>query len=755
MRSGLVWGLSVVLAVVGSACSKKAEDVVVAPDPVPVTPVVQGPAEYVGTPMCASCHEAEHEGWLGSHHDLAMQKATPETVLGDFDDVTVRYYKETARFIRDGDAFAVEALGADGKRARFPVVYTFGVDPMQQYLVEVEPGRLQSFLFAWDTRSKGEGGQRWFHLQPDEYIEPGDPMHWTGPSYNWNYACADCHSTAVKKNYDRASKRYATEYFEINVGCEACHGPGSRHVELAEAKAKRPPSNTGFDRRLPPPERRKWSFVEDGDIAVLATSQPSDETSTCAPCHSRRADLGGEGPGYHDRYRLAALDELLYFDDGQIKDEVYVYGSFLQSRMHAAGVVCSDCHDGHTATLRAEGNALCTRCHKAEAFDGPEHHFHQPGSPGSLCTDCHMPQRTYMVIDDRADHRFGLPRPALAAKIGAPDACTGCHSKKSAAWAEGHIDKHFETRADDAFAEALHAARRQRPEGEPGLVELAATGTAPAIVRATALLELRNLASPALPALLMRAAHDPSPIVRRTVAVASRDLPQEQRPEVVRELLRDPVRTVRIDAVAALLGIHAGRWSESDRAALKAATAEYIEARAFNADRGEGLVDLAHVAMLAGDVQHAEGNLREALDVDPTFTAAYVNLADLYRSQQRDEEAEAILREGLGAAADRAAVEFALGLTLIRLGRHSEAMTHLRRAHEIRPEVIRFGYVYAVAQFDNGQQNASLKTLERMLQRYPANRDILRLLAGYNQQMGRTKAAERYAAELQKLGGSP
>jgi len=366
-----------------------------------------------------------------------------------------------------------------------------------------------------------------------------------------------------------------------------------------------------------------------------------------------------------------------------------------------------------------------------------------------------MPQRTYMVIDERADHRFGLPRPALAAKIGAPDACTGCHSKKSVEWAEGHIDKHFDKRADDAFAEVLHAARLQQPQGEPGLVELIATGRAPAIVRATALLELRNLGSLSLPALLMRAASDPSPIVRRTVAVASRDIPQEQRPEVVRALLRDPVRTVRIEAVAALLGIHAGRWSESDRAALKAATAEYIEARAFNADRGEGLVDLAHVALLAGDVQHAEGNLREALDVDPTFTAAYVNLADLYRSQQRDEEAEAVLREGLKAAADRASVEFALGLTLIRLGRSSEAMAQLRRAHEMRPEVIRFGYVYAVAQFDSGQQAASLKTLEHMLQRYPANRDILRLLAGYNQQMGRTKAAERYAAELQKLGGSP
>jgi tetratricopeptide (TPR) repeat protein len=366
-----------------------------------------------------------------------------------------------------------------------------------------------------------------------------------------------------------------------------------------------------------------------------------------------------------------------------------------------------------------------------------------------------MPQRTYMVNDDRADHRFGSPRPVVSAAIGAPDACTGCHQGKSPEWADGHIAKHFNKRADDPFAKALHAARNQRPEGEPALVELVAVGSAPDIVRATALLELRNLASPALPALLMRAAHDRSPIVRRTVAVAARDLPSEQREEVVRALLRDPVRTVRIEAVATLLGIHAGRWNDADRAALKDATAEYIEARSFNTDRGEGLVDLAHVALLAGDVQHAEENLREALDIDPTFTAAYVNLADLYRSQERDKEAEAVLREGLKAAADRAAVEFALGLTLVRLERHSEALAHLRRAHEIRPEVIRFGYVYAVAQFDQGEKNASLGTLKRMLERYPANRDILRLLAGYNQQMGRTKAAERYATELEKLGGNP
>ena len=152
--------------------------------------------------------------------------------------------------------------------------------------------------------------------------------------------------------------------------------------------------------------------------------------------------------------------------------------------------------------------------------------------------------------------------------------------------------------------------------------------------------------------------------------------------------------------VAALLGVDARQWSKRDQEALKSATTEYLQARAFNADRGDGLVDLAHVAVLAGDVKHAEENLREALDIDPTFTAAYVNLADLYRGQQRDEEAAAILRAGLDRAADRPAVEFALGLTLVRLGKHSEALAHLRRAYELRPETIRFGYVYSVALFD-------------------------------------------------------
>ena len=694
---------------------------------------------------------------MRSHHARAMQPATRETVLGDFEQAQAVYYTENVEFDRQGDNHFIEALAADGTPRRFPVRYTFGMEPLQQYLVETEPGRLQAFPFAWDARPAAAGGQRWYHLHPDEHVEPGDSLHWTGPSYNWNTSCADCHSTGLEKNYDAEVKRYGTEYAEVSVGCEACHGPGSRHVALAESGELESP--WGFERSLSKLSERRWAFVEGRGIAVLEPSRPGEELETCAPCHSRRAELGGRTPGFHNRYRLATLDEHLYFADGQIKDEVYVYGSFLQSKMHRAGVLCSDCHEPHAATVRAEGNALCARCHQAEVYDSPQHHFHPVDSelsaaPGARCTDCHMPKRTYMGIDPRGDHRFGVPRPALSAKVGAPDVCTGCHRRKSAQWAEREIAKRFPTRSTHDFAEALFAARRGLPSGEAALIELLGEREAPAIARATALIELGNLGSTALPALLTRAKGDASALVRRSAAETARALPLRLRPEFVRSLLHDPARSVRIEAAATLLGLDSRGWKPTDRNAFQRAKNEYREARTFNADRADGLVGLGHLATIDGDVRQAESILREAITVDPTFTAAYVNLADLYRGVGRDPDSVELLREAREKAADRAMVEHALGLALVRLGRHRDAIAHLARAYALRPESVRFGYVYAVAQFDRGHGEEALATLRKVDALHPANREVLMLLVDYNRQLGRERAARRYAERLRTLGVS-
>jgi len=704
--------------------------------------------ELVGSSACAGCHREAYDGWVGSHHDRAMQLPTAKTVLGSFADERFEYFGEAIRFTEKGGRFFIEVRSGDGQTRKYEVEYVFGVEPLQQYLVETEPGRLQAFPVAWDSRPRGEGGQRWFHLQAEEHVASDDPLHWTGPSYNWNGSCADCHSTAVRKGYDRASKQYATEFAEIDVGCESCHGAGSQHV--AAAKEGELGTGSGFERRLPPASARQWRFVEGRDIAVLSGAPRTDELEVCAPCHSRRAELGEDG-GFHDSYRLSMLDPHLYFDDGQINDEVFVYGSFLQSKMHSAGVICSDCHSAHTAGVRAEGNALCSRCHRAEVFDGPQHHFHPAGSEGSACTSCHMPKRTYMTIDERGDHRFGIPRPALSEELGSPDPCTECHRGRGAAWAERQIAKRFPSRSPHGFAEAFHAARHHRAGAEAALVELVAAGEAPAIVRATALIELRGLGSRALPALSMQAASDSSPVVRRAAAEAVRDLPAEMRAAVAVPLLRDATRSVRIEAASTLLEINARTLRPADRRMLAKATAELERARSHAADRGDGLVDLARIALAGRQPRRAEAMLREAIDVDPTFTAAYVNLSDLYRASGRNAESEAVLRDAIDQAADPATVEHALGLALVRFERYDEATEHLRRAYELRPESIRFGYVYAVAQFDRGNPQAAFRALRALERRYPANVQILRLLSDYHRQRGRRALSARYAEKVEEL----
>ena len=189
---------------------------------------------YTGSQACAQCHQQEYEDWRGSHHDLAMQEATPDTVLGDFKDATFTYGGVTTRFYRDGETFMVRTDGEDGELTDFPVRYVFGVYPLQQYLVRFPRGRYQVLSLCWDSRPEDEGGQRWFHLYQDERIAHDDELHWTGLNQNWNFMCAQCHSTNLLKNYDVATDSYKTTWSEIDVSCESCHGPASNHLAWAK-----------------------------------------------------------------------------------------------------------------------------------------------------------------------------------------------------------------------------------------------------------------------------------------------------------------------------------------------------------------------------------------------------------------------------------------------------------------------------------------------------------------------------------------
>jgi predicted CXXCH cytochrome family protein len=715
------------------------------------------PATYVGGKVCAPCHEAETKAWQGSHHDLAMQPAEAGTVRGKFDGATFVKDGVTSTFSRRAAGYRVRTDGPDGKLHDYEVAYTFGVDPLQQYLVALPGGRYQALGVAWDSRPAAAGGQRWFHVYGDEKIDHKDQLHWTGPQQNWNYMCAECHSTNVVKGYRPTDGRYETTWTDIDASCEACHGPGSRHVAWAERKDRDADPTRGLVVRLGDPSGATWQFVPGQPIARRTTPLRSHvEVETCGRCHARRAQIWGDyrhGDALAQTHLVSLLDADLYHADGQIRDEVYEYGSFLQSRMYEAGVTCSDCHDPHSTRLRASGNAVCTKCHETARYDGPQHHFHEVGTPGAACVSCHMPERLYMVVDGRRDHSFRVPRPDLSVKLGTPNPCTDCHQGKSAPWAAAAVAKWYGPgrRQGWHWAEALDAGRRNRAGAESELVRTIWDSSVPGIARATAVsLLAQHLTPRSLPA-LQRAVGDADPLVRRAAAESLGNLAPQDRVAIGMPLLKDPIRTVRLEAVGSMVEVPRDTLTAEQRAVLDAAVAEYRQAQAFNADRAEAQVNLGTLERRLGNQAAAAAAFETAIRLQPWFVPAYLYLGDLRREQGREADAEATLRKAVAADPTSADAQQALGLALVRQKRSSEALAALAKAAALAPDVPRFAYVHAVALHDGGDAAGAIAALTKAHERAPGSREILVALAEYEAQAGNRDAARRWARTLAEL----
>jgi len=722
-------------------------------------------ATYVGSEACAGCHAESYAAWRGSQHAAAMQEATPETVLATFEGVVLRGTDSEARLRRDGDAFVVRTAGPDGKPADFRVRYTFGLYPLQQYLVEFPQGRLQSLTLAWDARPAEAGGQRWIDLYPDQDLRPGNPLHWTGIDQNWNYQCADCHSTNLRKGYDPDSDVFETRWSEIHVGCEACHGPGSAHLawaERAKSGAAEAEGDLGLAARLD--ERRGISWPIDPATGNAKRSAPRAtwlEIDTCARCHARRGQFSDDhaaGQPFQDAFRPALIEPGLYWPDGQMRDEVYNYGSFLTSRMAAAGVTCSDCHEPHAGTLRAPGNAVCVQCHLAEKFDTPAHHHHEAGSAGAQCAACHMPTTTYMVVDPRHDHSFRVPRPDRSVALGTPNACNACHADRDGQWAADTLRAWYPQPKPgfQYFAETFAAADGGDGRARDSLVALAEDSTQPSFVRASALLRLAGDGRPDAIASARKGLRDPDPNLRFAAAEAYAGAEPATQARDLAPLLDDPLRLVRMSAARTLAGAAEAALDASQRGRFDAALAEYVDGQRFNADRPEAHVNLGSLYVVRGDAAGAEAAYRKALAIDPAFVPAWVNLADLQRARDDEEAARATLLAGLEVAPGDATLRHALGLSFARTGDLPAAVQELEAAARAAPESARYTFVYAIALHSAGREQEAIRVLVQGLERHPANREYLLTLASIHLDAGRRDEALQYLAQAaQAYPGDP
>jgi tetratricopeptide (TPR) repeat protein len=709
---------------------------------------------WVGAQVCKSCHSAEFEAWRGSHHDLAMQTVSPTSVLGDFDDARFEHGGVVSRFFRRGEEYWVETEGPNGKLQEYRVEYVFGYHPLQQYLLALPGGRLQALSIAWDSRASSEGGQRWYHLYPDETIPADDPLHWTGPYQNWNARCAECHSTNLKKNFDHQTGEYNTTWSEINVACESCHGAGGRHVNLAREDRSGSAPNRGFPVSLK--EAGTWSFQPGEAIAERTRGLPrSQQVESCGRCHARRGSLGEYRYNRHllDTHRVSLLESPLYHLDGQILDEVYVYGSFVQSAMYGAGVVCSNCHEPHSLELRAPDNAVCSQCHRPDRYNTASHHHHDVSSDGSLCANCHMPETSYMVVDPRRDHSMRVPRPDLSAALGTPNACNSCHTDRDAEWALNELREWGAKFSDTGShpARVMSQSRKGDARAVPALQEIALDGDRPAIWRASAMVELGGYANREAyeTAVELLKSHDP--MVRLGAVRSLEFLTWQPLFGVLNQHLTDPNAAVRMEIARVLADVPLEQIDKRSAEELRVLFDSYLTTLGRHADMPETQLQMGVFFTAREYWGPAESAYKRALQLNPQFIAAALNLADLYRLQERNDEARKLLLQASTIAPNEGAVWHALGLLEIRTGNRELALGYLEKAAALESTGIRHRYVYAIALEDAGQVEEAIAALQAILRGAPENPDVLLALVTYCHEAGRREDARRYATTLRRL----
>ncbi|MDO3694000.1 tetratricopeptide repeat protein [Wenyingzhuangia sp. chi5] len=681
---------------------------------------------YVGSQKCKECHATQFKDWEGSHHDKSMQKANRQTIIAPFNGEVFKSQGVTSTFFQKEGKFYVNTEGRDGKNHDYEIIYTFGFTPLQQYIVLFPDGQYQCLRTAFNTKKN-----KWFDLYPDFKVVHKEWLHWSRGGLNWNTMCADCHSTNVKKNYNEKNHSYDTNYAIINVSCEACHGPGKKHVENALKK--------GSD------------YKNDGTMQMVGLDS-KELVDACARCHARRENITlfhtPQGT-FLDHYFPQFITKDIYHADGQILDEDYVYGSFIQSKMYHNGVSCKDCHNPHSTKRKFDDNRLCMQCHDGATFNVESHHKHKMGTKEAMCINCHMPGKYYMGNDFRRDHSFRIPRPDLSIKYGTPNACVGCHKDKDDQWAYENFVKLYGEPKKNHFSDKLAPGITGTIGGRDSLMLLAHDTIYPNMARASAVSNLRNYAGQINVSEVLKFLKDKSPLVKGATADLLFDLKLgADNYKVLLPLLKDDKTAVRVKAFFALSSIPYSKIPKEYRDVYEKVKIEFANHLKATGEFSGGRMKRAQYYLNTGKIQSAISTLEDALKIDITNNIVRTTLANLYyqvKDYQKSEEAYKTILEqepGFGLT------NYDYGLLLNELGRPKEAIVQLQKAIGYLPENDRIAYNLALLYFQNKQTKNAISVLNTQLKRSANNTDLIYLMAYIYKENNEIEKAKKYAKKL-------
>jgi tetratricopeptide (TPR) repeat protein len=662
---------------------------------------------------CITCHQSEFSNWKTSDHAKSMALPNEDSVLANFDNVDVEHYGQKAHFFTKGNQYWV-TISYDDKVDSYPIEYTFGHFPLQQYLVETEPGRLQVLPFAWDSREKETGGQRWYHNYSHEEIRPEDRLHWRQPLQNWNGMCADCHSDGLKRNYDADNNRFNTNFENINVGCLSCHDDMSEHASQSKLR------HVADDITSVKHPTGQWLRELGGKTAHWQGEERDNSfMDNCFSCHALRAPLtDGIKPNtpFLDQFTPQLPSAPNYFADGQIKEEVYVYGSFLQSKMYGKGVNCLDCHDKHTMKLKIEGNGLCLQCHGGEVYNVKSHHQHEASSTGAQCVNCHMPTKRYMGVDDRRDHSFKVPRPDLSLQFNTPNACTQCHENKNNQWAIDELEKWHgklkETSQSKHFLMALNNGQAINLEDHLSII---ADSQLDVISRASALQMLSFTTQMITIDVLKPYLEHQESLLRISAASAAQLLTPNEKVLHLSPLLTDKYKAVRVAAARSLV---TSELSAKNQQVFNNALTELLHSNYVSSWRGEGRANQGALAINTDDLASAEKYFEGAVKIDLYFEAGYINLADIYRIKQSASQVASVLSKGMTNLPKSSAIKYAYGLYLVRQKSLAKAVTYFEEAMKLSIDNAQYAYTYVLAMDGLGQSTQAINKLKTVIVNY-------------------------------------
>ena len=679
---------------------------------------------YVGDKACVDCHQTEVELWQGSHHDLAMQIANETTVLGDFNNINTTIDGVEYFFFKKDNDFIVRIIEIDNSEMEYKIDYTFGVTPLQQYLVDFDKGKKQVLRVTWDVIDK-----KWYHQYKGDKIAPHDWLHWTKGAQNWNTMCAECHSTNLKKNYSIEDDSFDTSYSSINVNCESCHGPAEKHLKWAENE------------------------TEDKDTYILTGRNQKEQLNACATCHARRVKLTENytpGENFEDQYMVQNITDNFYHGDGQIDEEDYVLGSFMQSKMYAEGVKCNDCHNAHSLKLKFEGNKLCLQCHVPANYETEQHYFHEQNTEASLCINCHMTGKDYMGNDFRRDHSFRIPRPDQSEKFDTPNACINCHKDKTNQWAAKAIIENYGEKRAAHFSDALLLSTQeninsaQREELNNFINDL----KYPEIARATVIENLvynqqEDYAS------LVVALNDSSAIVRYNALLKFRNLTPQERVSIALKHMNDTIKLVRIGAAQLVIGLDENTLTGLDKSNFLTARNELETMLFSNADFSNGRMQLGDYYLQNNNIGKAIEHYEMALYKDNLLLPVYSNLATAYSMVNNFEKASETIDVWIELDPENGRPHYLKGLLNFENNNNELAINELLIAIKLDSKDTRSMYNLATYYYqDQRDLSAAEKYIGDALNVDNNNPDFEYLLALIYQGQGKTSQANTIIEKL-------